>query len=460
MPSKPWSSVAVLGLFIAGSTGCGGEADHPVAVRAPDFLVERTGGTTAAREFRGRPFNQSARSLNNSEFARFGRGALTFDAHLTADGGLGPVFNEDSCLSCHLDGETEVDREPGRPGPGLLLRLSVPGATATGAPLGEPTYGGQLQDRALAGATREGLIDIAWTEVSGRYPDGTRYSLRRPTYSVGSPTAGPVSPAVLLSARIAPPMTGMGLLEAIPEAKIVAAADPDDVNTDGISGRTNRVWDDTLGAGVLGRFGWKAGQPTVRQQTVGAMANDMGFTTPDQPDPCHGQGSACSLPAQSAPEMSATDLADQVFYNRTIAVPIARRVDDPSVARGANTFVDLGCAACHTTTWTTGHDEVVGLSDQTIHPFTDLLLHDMGDGLADGRPEFEATGREWRTAPLWGLGRRKEVTGFDSLLHDGRARGPEEAILWHGGEATAAKTAFVGAPRSARQDLLAFLGAL
>ena len=158
--------------------------------------------------------------------------------------------------------------------------------------------------------------------------------------------------------------------------------------------------------------------------------------------------------------MSATDLADQVFYNRTIAVPIARRVDDPSVARGANTFVDLGCAACHTTTWTTGHDEVVGLSDQTIHPFTDLLLHDMGDGLADGRPEFEATGREWRTAPLWGLGRRKEVTGFDSLLHDGRARGPEEAILWHGGEATAAKTAFVGAPRSARQDLLAFLGAL
>lgn len=444
--------------LVVGLPGCadgGGEE----AETAPDFLVERLGGDTSAREFRGRPFNQSARNITNDELARFGDGALVFDEHFDVDDGLGPVFNDDSCLSCHLDGNTIISFEPDDPGPGLLLRLSVPGPTPTGAPRIEPTYGLQLQDRAEGDGRPEGRIEIEWDLIEGEYPDGTTYQLRAPTYDVVDLSDGPLADDVMMSARIAPPMVGLGLLEAIAAADLLAAADPDDADGDGISGRVNMVWDQLGRRTVIGRFGWKAGQPTVRQQSAGALHDDMGITSPDLPDPCAGQGSACALPA-TPPEMSATDLADQVFYNRTIAVPIARDVDSPEVIAGANRFVDTGCASCHTTTQRSGHDEVAALSDQTFHPFTDLLLHDMGDGLADGRGEFLASGSEWRTPPLWGLSRREEVTGFSSYLHDGRARTIEEAILWHGGEARAARDRFVELEVEDRSDLLAFLGAI
>ena len=455
------AGAAVLALVV---TACsGGDASRPPAREsAPDFLVERLGGTTSAREFRGRPFNQSARSLNNAEFRRFGTGAIVFDRHFTADEGLGPVFNEDSCLSCHLDGVVFQDHTEDDPGPGLLLRLSVPGTDAHGGPKPEPTYGLQLQTRKVLGATAEGQLGVEWTYRSGRYPDGTRYELRAPTFTVTDLAGGPLADDVLTSARIAPPMTGMGLLEAIPAAALEAAADPDDADGDGISGRLNRVWDRVSQTMTIGRFGWKAGQPTVRQQSVGAVHDDMGITTPDVPDTCANQGSLCTPGANddTEPDMSAADLADQVFYNRTIAVPIARHLDDQAVVRGANRFVDAGCSSCHTTTQRSGPDEVAGLADQTFHPFTDLLLHDMGTGLADGRPEFAASGREWRTAPLWALGRRAEVTEFSSFLHDGRARTFEEAILWHGGEATASRKAFMSLTKEQRTDLLAFLAAL
>lgn len=431
---------------------------------APDFLVERLGGTTSAREFRGRPFNQSARSLSNKEFQRFGDGAVVFDAHFLPEDGLGPVFNEDSCLSCHLDGtetaggDAEASDEPG---PGLLLRLSIPGVNEHGGPLAEPTYGVQLQNRAVKPAVREGSFTVEWELRSGKYPDGTPYELRSPRYVIDDLVAGPLHPDVMISGRIAPPMTGMGLLEAIPEADLVSASDPTDRDGDGISGRVNRVWNDTTERIEAGRLGWKAGQPTVRQQSVAATHDDMGVTTPDDPDPCRNQGSLCTSPSSlPEPEMTAIELADQVFYNRTIAVPIARRVKDESVKRGANGFVAAGCSSCHTTTQVSGPDEVKGLAGQRFHPFTDLLLHDMGEGLSDGRPEFEATGSEWRTAPLWALGRRAEVTGFNSFLHDGRARGIEEAILWHDGEAAGARKSFMKLSKARRADILDFLAAL
>lgn len=445
-------------------TACAGSdaTRAPGRESAPDFLVERTGGTTSAREFRGRPFNQSARSLSNVEFRRFGTGALVFDEHFTADQGLGPVFNEDSCLSCHLDGVVFQDHAEDDPGPGLLLRLSVPGEGEHGGPAPEPTYGLQLQTRKVLGAVAEGQLEVEWEYRSGRYPDGTRYELRAPTFVVTDLAGAPLADDVLTSARIAPPMTGMGLLEAIPLAALEAAADPDDVDADGISGRLNLVWNRQTQSMTVGRFGWKAGQPTVRQQSVAALHDDMGITTPDVPDTCANQGSLCTVAegADAEPDMTATDLDDQVFYNRTIAVPIARGVDDQAVVRGANRFVEVGCSSCHTPTQRSGPDDVAGLADQTFHPFTDLLLHDMGEGLADGRPEFEASGREWRTAPLWALGRRAEVTEFSSFLHDGRARSFEEAVLWHDGEARAARDAFMALSRRQRSDLLAFLGAL
>lgn len=452
------AAVLVLVAACGGGTGQddGGSADQgPV----PEFLVEELGGTTSAREFRGRPFHQSARSLNNSEFARFGRGAVVFDQHMTPDQGLGPTFNEDSCLSCHVDEAVNNPADPLEPGPGLLLRLSVEGDTPNGAPAMEPTYGLQLQTSAVRGAVPEGRLDIEWEAVAGRYPDGTRYELRRPVLRVTDLAAGPFAAGTMTSLRVAPPMVGLGLLEAIPATALRAATDPDDEDGDGISGRVNTVWDSLAQAPALGRFGWKAGQPTVRLQSAGALHDDMGVTSPDVVDPCANQGTLCVEPT-GPPEMSATDLADQVFYNRTIAVPIARGVREPAVVRGARRFLDVGCASCHTPTQQSGPDEVAGLADQTFHPFTDLLLHDMGPDLADGRPEFDASGSEWRTPPLWGLGRRAEVTGSATLLHDGRARSAEEAVLWHGGEAAAARTAFMALSKRERADLLAFLAAL
>lgn len=453
---------ALLVTACSGSDATAGPGSRPAPEVAPDFLVERTGGTTAAREFRGRPFNQSARSLKNVEFRRFGTGAIVFDRHFTADEGLGPTFNEDSCLSCHLDGEEFKDHTEDDPGPGLLLRLSIPGVDVHGGPLPEPTYGLQLQTSKVAGAVAEGRLDVEWEYRSGRYPDGTRYELRAPTFTVTDLAGGPLADDVLTSGRIAPPMTGLGLLEAIPIEALEAAADPDDRDGDGISGRLNRVWDRTAQQLVIGRFGWKAGQPTVRQQSVAALHDDMGITTPDVPDTCHNQGSLCVVEpgADAEPDMNLVDLDDQVFYNRTIAVPIARNLDDEAVVRGANRFVDIGCSACHTTTQRSGRDEVEGLAEQTFHPFTDLLLHDMGPGLADGRPEFDAGGSEWRTAPLWAFGRRAETTEFHSFLHDGRARDAEEAILWHDGEAKASRTRFMALSAEQRRDLLAFLAAL
>ena len=451
-------AVAGLAVLVLCAAGCSGP-DRRASEVAPDFLVENLGGTTSAREFRGRPFHQSARSLDNSEFARFGDGAVVFDADFTPEMGLGPTFNETSCLGCHTDTAQRRPADPLDPGPGRLVRLSVVGDTANGAPRIDPTYGLQLQDRSIASAEAEGRVDIEWTYLDGTYGDGTPYQLRRPAVTITNLSSGPLAVDAMTSMRIAPPILGLGLLEAIPESMLVAAQDPDDLNGDGISGRRNMVWDALAQQPTTGRFGWKAGQPNVRQQSADALHDDMGVTSADAPDPCANQGSACNI-IEEAIEMTDTDFADQVFYNRTIAVPIARGVRRPEVIRGANRFVDTGCAACHTTTHRTGPDEVDGLADQTIHPFTDLLLHDMGDGLADGRPEFEASGREWRTPPLWGLGYRAEVTGSATLLHDGRARSMAEAVLWHGGEARRAQQAFLSMSAEDRADLLAFLHAL
>lgn len=455
----------VCALVIAAACTSTQDTDAPSTPTAPDFLVERLGGTTSAREFRGRPFHQSARSLTNDEFAEFGRGAVVFDAHYAEASGLGPFYNQDSCLSCHLDGDTEVDTPDGLSGPGLLLRLSVPGTTDTGEPRGDPVYGSQLQDDSNGDVAPEGRIVISWVPLDGRYPDGTEYRLRRPDFDVADLAAGPLADDVMMSGRVAPPIIGMGLLEAIPESDLRQAADPDDDDGDGISGRLNTVWDTLAGREAIGRFGWKAGQPTVRQQSVVALHHDMGMTSPDLLEPCNGQGSYCTdlLGADvqvKPPELDANEMAEQIFYNRTIAVPIARSVDEPSVIAGANTFVEVGCAACHSTTATTGRDQVKGLSNQKIHPFTDLLLHDMGDGLADNRPEFDASGSEWRTPPLWGLSRRAATTGFAEYLHDGRARSYEEAILWHGGEGESSRRMFMELSAERRQELLDFLDAI
>ena len=266
----------------------------------------------------------------------------------------------------------------------------------------------------------------------------------------------------MISPRLAPQVIGVGLLEAVPADDLLAAADPDDTDGDGISGRPNMVWDTRAESHVVGRFGWKANVPTVEQQVAGAFHGDIGITSSLHPDEnCPGEQSLCAAAIDGgSPELTDDRLADVTFYGRTLAVPAMRDVEDESVQDGARLFDELGCTACHTPTLTTGETDVAVLSNQEIHPYTDLLLHDMGAGLADGRPDFAATGSEWRTPPLWGLGVVDDVNGQRFLLHDGRAATFAEAILWHGGEGATAAEAFRTAPAEDRERLVSFLEAL
>lgn len=342
------------------------------------------------------------------------------------------------------------------------MRLSIPGADAHGGPLAEPVYGGQLQDRAIVNVPIEGGFVILYKEISGSFADGEPYSLRSPTYQLRGLNFGPMHSQTMVSPRVAPAVVGMGLIEAIPESAIMAAADPDDADNDGVSGRVNMVWDQRKETIALGRFGWKANVPTVEQQTAGAFLGDLGVTSElFSTENCTASQPECAAaPNGGSPEIGAERLADVVFYTQTLAVPAMRDIDDPQVQQGARMFAQAGCDACHTPQYTTGSHEIEALSNQTIYPYTDLLLHDMGPELADGRPDFEADGQEWRTPPLWGIGLVETVNGHTMFLHDGRARNLTEAILWHGGEGSASRDAFKSLSREQRDALIRFLESL
>lgn len=412
-------------------------------------------GTTASAD--PNAFGDSARNLTNEERRRFEVGDsfftqnwVTAPASTEARDGLGPLHNAQSCSSCHLrDGRGTPDGVE----PGLLFRLSVPGSEG---PQPERTYGDQIQDRAILGVEPEATVRTIYVDQAGTYPDGTGYSLRRPVHEFEDLAYGPLSTELMVSPRLAPPVFGAGLLEAIPESDIVANADPDDDDGDGISGRANFVH------GELGRFGWKANVALVEDQVASAFLGDIGITSDVSPhENCTPQQSSClEAPTGGNPEIGADLFGDVVFYNKTLAVPARRNLDDPAVRAGARLFDDIGCASCHQPDHLTGDDPIEALSNQAIYPFTDLLLHDMGADLADGRPDGLATGQEWRTPPLWGLGLNSVVNGHDFYLHDGRARSPEEAILWHGGEAETSREAFKSLDARQRQQLLDFLGSL
>ena len=442
----------------------------PEPTPIPLILVAESGGDTTAFTITRNAFGLSARNLNTLERRTFAVGNsffrqnwVTAPASTEARDGLGPTFNALSCSSCHLlDGRGKPPDDPEDGERGLLLRLSIPGTGPQGGPLPEPVYGGQLQDRAVVSVPIEGKFIIIYQEVPGAFEDGEQYSLRRPTYQFRDLNFGAMHPETLFSPRVAPAIVGMGLLEAIPEAVILSAADPNDADGDGISGRVNMVWDERKGAMSLGRFGWKANVPTVEQQTAGAFLGDLGVTSELFPDEnCTAPQEACiAAPNGGMPEIGARRLADVVFYTQTLAVPAMRDTDDPQVQQGAQAFVQAGCAICHTPQHTTGPHAIQALSSQTIYPYTDLLLHDMGPELADGRPDFEANGQEWRTPPLWGIGLVETVNGHTMFLHDGRARNLTEAILWHGGEGAAARDAFKALTREERDALIRFLNSL
>jgi CxxC motif-containing protein (DUF1111 family) len=266
-----------------------------------------------------------------------------------------------------------------------------------------------------------------------------------------------------MSPRIPAQVFGLGLLEAIPEEAILALADAEDRDGDGVSGRPNRVISARTGKAELGRFGWKANQPSLEQQVASAFSEDLGLTSPLKPGSnCTAKQASClaQAPAQS-PAVSEHELERTTLYLRLLAVPARRGVAEPAVVKGEALFQQAGCATCHHASFKTGDvADVPELGNQTVRPYTDLLLHDLGPELADSRPDSEASGSEWRTPPLWGLGLLEVVSKQVRLLHDGRARGFEEAILWHGGEAAASRERFKALDKSEREALVAFLRSL
>jgi CxxC motif-containing protein (DUF1111 family) len=454
--------------FIIVLPGCKKDPATDIKAEAGENL---SGGAATVVDLTENAFGREIPGLSGDEETRFVIGNsffrnnwVTAPASADARDGLGPVFNATSCGGCHFkDGRAEAAATSGPIKTGLLFRISLPGTGLNGGPIIVDNYGDQLNDKGLLGVQPEVDIQVNYEEIPGKYPDGTPYSLRKPTYTFNNAAYGALPGNMLVSPRIAQSIHGLGLLEAVSEATILAMADDADINGDGISGRANYVWDVSSSSTILGRFGWKANQPSIRQQVAGAFLGDIGITSSIFPNEnIHGVQLTTlgSIPNGGTPEISDENLNEVVFYTHTLAVPARRNYNDPIVLQGKQLFNQIKCTSCHVPQLTTGAGIIPQLSYQKIWPYTDMLLHDMGDGLADGRPDFWALGNEWRTPPLWGIGLTKTVNGHTNFLHDGRARNFEEAILWHGGEATRSVDSFKQLSKSDRDKLIKFLESL
>jgi CxxC motif-containing protein (DUF1111 family) len=425
----------------------------------------RSGGSTTVFDTSHNAFGRALGNLERSRWVQMREGKRLFMRDWTAhgEGRAGPLTNASGCGACHFkDGRGRPVPDVGTEAP-LLVRLSIPSPDApAGRP--EPVYGGQLNDRGVPGVPAEGTVQISYTEVKGRYADGTPYTLRKPRYRIIQLGYGRMLPRVMHSPRIPAQVFGLGLLEAIPEDAILALADAEDRDGDGVSGRPNRVISARTGKAQLGRFGWKANQPSLEQQVASAFSEDLGLTSPLHPrSNCTAKQAPCLAltAAKEEPAVSELELEKTTLYLRLLAVPARRSVAEPTVVKGEALFQKAGCATCHHASFKTGEvADIPELANQSVRPYSDLLLHDMGPELADGRPDSEASGSEWRTPPLWGLGLLEVVSQQVRLLHDGRARGVEEAILWHGGEASASRERFKALDRSEREALVAFLHSL
>ncbi len=377
--------------------------------------------------------------------------------------GRGPTSNAEICIDCHAgNGRGHAPDSAKETLASMVVRLSIPGENEHGGPLPHPNYGDQLQNQGELGRVLpEGDAVVAWSEREERLADGSSVSLRTPKLEFTNLAFGPIGAGVMKSVRIAPPVIGAGLLDAIAEEAVLDIARRQ--RELGFNGRPNYVWDEERQTRALGRFGWKANQPSLRQQDASAFLNDMGVTTSVyKHENCPDIQTACrKRPLGMVPEQPDRAFNELIFYTRALGVPARRRVDNPVNARGEQLFAQAQCAVCHVPEMRTGdYPALPQLGHQLVYPYTDLLLHDMGDALADGRPDFLAGPRDWRTPPLWGIGLSQKVNGNASLLHDGRARDLTEAILWHGGEAERSREAFRAMPAIDRAALLTFLDSL
>lgn len=449
---------------------------------ASEGMTPRTAGDVTVFADGRNAFSFPAANLPDEERTRFAIGNSFFKrnwvqapASTTARDGLGPHFIARSCGGCHVqDGRGKppeiLNRLNNEQPVDLLFRLSIPGNDAKHGVVAEPAYGDQLNNAAVDGVKPEGKIRIETTEIRGNYPDGTPYVLQKPTYSFTDLAYGPMHTDVMVSPRIAPHVIGLGLLEAIEEEDVLANARQQAKRADAIKGKPNRVWDAYANKEMLGRFGWKANVASLAHQTGGAFLGDIGITSTLFPvENCTKAQEDC-LKAPNGSENGEPELSDRlfneiVFYQAVLAPPARRNVSDADVLKGQKLFDQAQCAVCHTPSYTTGKVPFPALSSaalegQKIWPYTDLLLHDMGEELADNRPDFEASGRQWKTPPLWGIGLIPDVNNHMRLLHDGRADGVEEAILWHGGEAEQSKNVFMNYSAQERAALIRFVESL
>lgn len=436
-----------------------------------------------------RVFQQPANNIGIKDLQRFVEGRRIFHTsfrdgtHSEHDkanpvfaehvGQQGPRYNQERCIACHVNNGRSAAADAGVP---LDMMVVMTGAaTVDGRRTPDPTYGLNVQHHLTGARTNDYDVTVSRFETQIRtLPDGSQVELRRPLYAFKGP------PPALYSVRQAPQVIGMGLLEAVPEESIVALADPDDRNGDGIRGVYNIVTDPDSGLPRLGRFGWKASKASIRHQASEAMMNDMGVTTPPYPKHSCQKGAADCRVSPGATALSEKETERLTHYLSLLGVPAQRSVrsgypdgmrvpvehdvDPASIAQGAALFASSGCTGCHVATLHTGDTHPFAeLRRQTIHPYTDLLLHDMGPDLADTVQEARALPPMWRTAPLWGIGSLRFVQGSAAqarYLHDGRARTPLEAILWHGGEADASRRKFEALPAAGRKSLLDFLDTL
>jgi CxxC motif-containing protein (DUF1111 family) len=424
-----------------------------------------SGGLATSLDASSHAFTHPVDGLNARDQRVFDLGDQTFESKFVAPpapvfGGLGPIYNNVACINCHRNDGGGLPTA-GTPTSGLLMRISQTGQDEHGAPLGITGFGIQIQDLAVLGAKPEATVSIHYTETPFTYPDGTVVNLRHPFYDLLNPYI-PVPVAYMLSPRLAPRLVGMGLLEKIPESTILSFIDAGDQNGDGIIGKANYVYDSYKGQTSIGRFGLKANTPTLLVQVATAYQQDMGVTCYVAPqESSYAQEQLHTDTADAKTELPDSLLNYVTFYVKTLAVPARRDVTDPDVKAGSILFNQINCSGCHRPTMMSGTEtEVMQLSGQRIHPYTDLLLHDMGEGLADNRPDFLASGRDWRTQPLWGLGLMQKTTGTAYYLHDGRARSIEEAILWHDGEAKKSRDAFTQLTQQQRTQLMKFLNSL
>ncbi|GEM74642.1 di-heme oxidoreductase family protein [Vibrio sagamiensis] len=438
----------------------------------------KSGGHTSVKKEGANAFSLPAANLPLSKRLDFSVGNSFFrnpwvqaPASTDARDGLGPLFNTNGCQNCHIkDGRGHPPERGDSHAVSMLVRLSIPAMTPEQKTayirdgfVPEPTYGGQLQDFALPEQKPEGKINISYEEYPVRFKDGTIVHLRKPKLKITKLGYGDMHPETQYSVRVAPPMIGLGLLESIPESTLLEWSDVNDVNKNGISGKANKVWDIEKNKFSIGRFGWKAGMPTLMQQNAAAFNGDLGLTSSLFPNEnCTQIQSICrDMPNGGKPEVSEKILNFVEFYSQHLAVPARRNMDQPLVKQGQAIFAQSGCEGCHKPgVKTAKRPDLPALSEQMIHPYTDLLLHDMGEELSDQRPEYLADGQEWRTAPLWGIGYTKEVNKHTYFLHDGRARNLMEAILWHGGEAEQAKQNVLKLNKKERESLIAFLNSL